>query len=392
MIEIKQNINIPKIAELFVELREKEEREERIDLLLPKQIKNKDFGVLFSLLQFVASWVRSPYSNSLCLPVSEENELSEYLFKEFAYPSIVLSWEKQIIDLNKMNVRPKLKEPSKSFFQQMEFFELPEKESVPIFCFDHDVSKRGLSKNFYESDNKVLSESAFDYTLFPAFQKIANHFNKKVFTDSIKGVLIPLYGIIHELFNNTHEHAKTSEKGHNLYPNLRALYLKFHKRNIESYKDLYKEHPGLLEYFNSEFDLNSKNELYLFEVSVLDSGPGLVKRYANTSNLNMTMRKEVEFIKHCLFRHNTSAKGLMKETKGLGLDRVLQTIDGKGFVRIKSGRADIFRNMKKWRYKEHNDPSEIILYDWKENTSDQFSQNPEATGTLISIIYPLDYK
>ena len=81
----------------------------------------------------------------------------------------------------------------------MDFFQLPEKESVPIYCFDHDLSKRGRSRTFYGNDANILTEATLDITLFPAFEKIS-WFNKRVFFDSIKEHLNSFYGIIHELF------------------------------------------------------------------------------------------------------------------------------------------------------------------------------------------------
>jgi hypothetical protein len=335
--------------------------------------------------------MRSSNSKSLMLPFSGDKELKEYLFEEFVYPAIVMSWEKEILDNNGVNIKPLLKEPSKEYFKTMEYFQLPEKESVPIFCFDHDLSKRGLPRIFYGNDSKILTEATLDITLFPAFEKISI-FNKRVFFDSIKDHLITFYGIIHELFDNTDEHARTNEQGFNLYPNIRAVYFKFHKRNIESYRELYQSHPGLLNYFSSGFSLNPKDELYLLEISVLDSGPGLVKRFEHISKLEMSMNSEVESIKRCLFKESTSTKMVGKTVKGLGLDRVLKTIDRKGFVRIKSGRADVFRDMKNFNYVEHSSPSEIDLYDWKSNEKNSFTENVEAIGTLISIIYPLEFK
>jgi len=275
----------------------------------------------------------------------------------------------------------------------MEYFTLPKNESTPIFCFDHDLSKRGYSRAFYELED-ILPEGALDYTLYPAYQKLKNN-SRETFKSALgDSVIVAFSAIIHELFNNTHEHARTDEKGFNLYPNIRAVYLKFHKRRIDSHiGNYYNKQPGLLEYFDSAFHLNKQNEVYLLEISVLDSGPGLVKRYKKTSSLEgISIEEEVEIIKECLHKRNTSAVGADKEIKGLGLDRVLQTIDGKGFIRIKSGRVDVFRNMKRHRYKAHKTPSDIILYDWLENTPESFKMHPEATGTLISIIYPLDYR
>jgi len=95
MIEIKKNITISDIDQLYEDLKTKEKLKRKIDLLLPKQLENNDFGVLFSLIQFAATWVRSDYSGTLILPVNDIKEYEEYLFKEFVYPLVVLSWEKE---------------------------------------------------------------------------------------------------------------------------------------------------------------------------------------------------------------------------------------------------------------------------------------------------------
>ncbi len=388
MIKVERNITIPKIGNLYAEL--DSSKDEEIDLYLPKKIEKLDFGVLFSYLQFLATWIRKENSGKLHLPVSTVEEAITYLDEnEFVYPSLVLAWEKDIIDSEGENLKSALKEPSKRYFDKMDFFELKGR-SVPIFCFDHDKSKRGLSKHFYKSSRELISEDGLGFNLFRAFQKIGSH-NPSVFRNSIKSNFDSFIAIIHELFANTHEHAKTNELGHNLYPNIRAIQLKFHTKKIENYIELYHDFKGMVDYFNSGFKVNVLGDLYLVEISILDSGPGLVKRYKGFSEYNISINEEIEIIKKCLYRHNTSAEGLQGEVKGIGLDRVLRTLDGKGFVRIKSGRADVFRDMKNQRYVDHSQASDIQLNDWKKNSTTDFSVYPPAEGTLISIFYPLEY-
>lgn len=388
MIKIERNITIPKINQLFAELDSC--ATEKIDLYLPKKIEKSEFGVLFSYLQFLATWVRNEKSGKLHLPVNSIEEAITYLNEnEFVYPSIVLSWEKEIIDINGNNLRSVFKEPSKKYFEKMDFFELKGR-SVPIFCFDHDKSNRGLSKHFYKNSRELVSEDGLGFNLFRAFQKIGSH-NPSVFRNSIKSNFDSFIAIIHELFANTHEHAKTNELGHNLYPNIRAIQIKFHTKKIENFIELYHDFKGMVDYFNSGFKVNDQGDLYLIEISILDSGPGLVKRYKGKSEFNIKINEEIEIIKECLYRHNTSAEGLRGEVKGIGLDRVLKTIDGKGFVRIKSGRADVFRDMKNQRYVHHERASDIQLNDWQNNSTTDFAVYPPAEGTLISIFYPLEY-
>lgn len=386
VLKITPSITIPKLNDLFDELSKL--KEDGVDLQLPKRIDSLDFGVLFSLLQFIATWIRAKQTGNLLLPVKGIEEAKRYLEEnEFVYPAIVLCWERQILDEDNTNLRLDLKEPSKAYFQRMDFFEL-KGNSVPIFCFDHDKVMRGLSRHFY-NENRLVNEGVLGFNLHKAYQKIGS-FNKDVFRESMKNSLENFNGIIHELFGNTNEHAKTNELGQNLYPNIRAIQLKFHKKTLVRFKETYHDFPGLIRYFDSEFETN-EGELYLVEISILDSGPGLYKRYTGSRAYDTAIFNEVQIIKECLYRHNTSSTSSKRDNKGIGLDRVLSTLDDKGFVRIKTGRADVFRDMKSHRYSHHERASDIKLFDWQSNSETDFIEHPPAAGTLLSIFYPLNF-
>lgn len=388
MIKIPNNLSIPKVQDLYSQLFNS--KEHTIDVHLPKKIEKPGFGLLFSYLQFLATWIRNERSGRLYLPIQDKKNLNSYLEdQEFVYPSVVLAWEKEIVSESGENIKKELKAPSKVYFEKMDFFEL-KGTSVPIYCFDHDKSSRGLSKHFYRNNRELFSEDALGLNLFRAYQKIGSH-NTSVFRNSIKKSLESFNAIIHELFSNTHEHAKTNELGHTLYPNIRAVQLKFHKKPINKFVEDFHEFVGLVNYFNSDFSVNNQGDLYLIELSILDSGPGLVKRYEALSEYNLTIEEEIEIIKKCLYRHNTSAEGFRGEIKGIGLDRVLQTLDGKGFLRIKTGRADVFRDMKTNRYNHHERASDIQLNDWYSNSPTKYTTYLPTVGTLLSIFYPLDY-
>ena len=394
MIKIPQNISISKIYSLYSEFESTDE--EIVDIELPKKNENMEFGILFSFLQFLATWLRSTKSGKLILPIDSENEkeveeeVEIYMHdNEIVYPSIVLSWEKEIISRTGKKLKNILKKPSKKYFNKMDFFEL-KGMIAPIYCFDHDKSNRGLSRHLYNKRD-LVSEDFLGFNLHRAFTKICGH-NYKVTRKSIRDNYDSFSAIIHELFANTHDHAKTNELGNNLYPNIRAILLKFHKKPAKKFLETYKDHKGLINFFKSDFKVNNQNDIYLIEISILDSGPGIVKRYKGVSGYDFPIDREVELIKECLYRHNTSEEGLGGEVKGIGLDRVLRTIDGKGFVRIKSGRADVFRDMKNNQYTHHDRASKITLNDWKSNSISEFTVNSPVQGTLISIFYPLEFE
>ena len=388
MIKITGNLSISKLQNLYAELTAS--NDSVIDIQLPKKIEKMDFGLLFSYLQFLSTWVRNERSGKLRLPIKSVDEAVKYLDdNEFVYPSIVLAWEKEIINENGENIKNELKRPSKDYFNRMDYFDL-KGTSVPVYCFDHDKSNRGLSKNFYRNNRELVNEDTLGFNLHRAFQKIGSH-NNFVFRNNIKIHIETLIAIIHELFTNTHEHAKTNELGHNLYPNIRAVQLKFHKKQIDKFVEQFQGFEGLIKYFNSGFDLNEQNELYIIEISILDSGPGLVKRYKRISEYNISINEEVAIIKECLCRHNTSAGNFKDEIKGIGLDRVFQALDGKGFFRIKTGRVDVFRDMKNNRYSHNINASQIQLNDLQTDHTSVFTTHPATEGTLLSIFFPLNF-
>ncbi len=388
MLLIPKDISIEKLEKLYTEL---SKSKEKIDIKLPLSIDTIEFSLLFSLIQFVATWMRKPNSGNLHLPILEK-DIEDYLYKnEFAYPIIVICWEKEILNAEGINIKHSIKEPSKNYFKKMDFFDIKHYGNVPIYCFDFDKSNRGVAKSLYMDKDNVFPEDVLGINLYPAYQKVGAY-NKSLFRQNISKDLDSFTAIIQELFSNTHEHAKTNEIGFYLYPNIRAINLQFHKKKLETFKESYKNFKGLEQYFLSDFKLSNQDELYLLEISIIDSGPGLVKRFSGISDLNqIDTVQEVNFIKKCLYRHNSSSDISIYETKGIGLDRVLQTLDKKGFLRIKTGRLDVIRDVRTNNYKHEENPENISLFDWKNNSEKDFVTYPEVSGTLISIFYPLTF-
>src|ERR1041385_3135279 len=121
MIELRSNITIPKIIALYKELNSGNPAGS-VDLKLPTSLSQNHFGVVFSLLQFIATWMRTSSSGQLILPVKTPEDALEYLKNEFVYPAVVLSWEKEILNLNGENIRGLLKKPSQDYYRELDFF------------------------------------------------------------------------------------------------------------------------------------------------------------------------------------------------------------------------------------------------------------------------------
>jgi len=168
--------------------------------------------------------------------------------------------------------------------------------------------------------------------------------------------------------------------------------IKFYKKTRQKLVDEFKSQKGITTFFKSDtLKENSIKELYFLEIDVFDSGIGFVRKYKSLNpSENLT---DIDIIKKCLIKHNTSAKGLEKDDKGIGLDRILTILDGKGFLRIKTGNNTVYRNLISNPYKKIKKDSvkNMELFDWKNNSNEVYTNYPYAEGSVITIIYPLSY-
>ena len=89
--------------------------------------------------------------------------------------------------------------------------------------------------------------------------------------------------------------------------------------------------------------------------------------------------------------HNTSAKGLEKDDKGIGLDRILSILNKKGFLRIKTGNICVYRNLITHNHREidKEDIGSMELFDWIKNSNSDYTTLKNAKGAVVTIIYPL---
>ena len=101
---------------------------------------------------------------------------------------------------------------------------------------------------------------------------------------------------------------------------------------------------------------------------------------------------DIDIIKRCLMLHMSSAKGLNKDEKGFGLDEILKILDGKGFLRIKTNRRCIFRNMITHPYRKVDKEQDLDLFDWDLNSRSKYSELSNAAGACVTILYPLSTK
>lgn len=397
---IESNINLNKVEELYGDL--SKDLSDKAELILPKEYKNKDFFEVPSYIQYLSSWFRKNKNAKVILPFEDGNLVDKDSFERFFeeepnYVASILGWNGDICDLNGNNIKPLIKSYTTDIRSQMNSLQestrmLQKGGILFLTCFDHFAERNGLLNSFYINRNTFYPSNAFEFSPFvERLSFFATSFNKGIAVKNLSTIFKDITGMIYELMLNTHEWARTDENYKELNPNIRGVYLKFHKASVNTYLKKTEKDKGLHSFFNEpRFSKNVKGETYLLELSVFDSGPGFIRRYTSNSSDQLTIEEQVSIIKKCLTLHQTSASGERGVVKGAGLDRVQQILDGKGFLRIRTGKCSLYRDMYKIPYEEVTNSDQIKLYDWKTDNDKVYSELSEVQGTLISIIYPYE--
>jgi len=83
-----------------------------------------------------------------------------------------------------------------------------------------------------------------------------------------------------------------------------------------------------------------------------------------------------------------TSKGL---SKGFGLDHVLKLLSKKqGFLKIRTGRASLYRDLIQSPYIETLDISKVILNDWVNSSNSSYVNMNNTEGTMITMAYPIN--
>jgi hypothetical protein len=334
IIEIDKSITLDQLDSCYDRLARASEVDALVDLLLPIKLENHFGGLVPALFQVVITWSRYKNAGRLLLNIQNpgQADFNEILENELLFPSIILVWFKCDIynSTGEIDLRSYLKDPLGDIRNLMMKVRPMKGNKLLLVSIDHFPFVSGGLPMFETPDSFIDNEASTMRNLKPALESILS-FSKEVKKE------FALYGmdfikIIHELFKNTYEWARTDYNNIALNPSIRGTLVKFFKKRRQSILQEYKWHTGLRHYFESEVHVeNHQEELYFVELSVFDSGAGFVEKFESPDKSEIS---DIDIIKRCLMLHMTSAKGLEKDVKGVGLDKILQILSNKGLIRI----------------------------------------------------------
>jgi hypothetical protein len=385
MIKIDSKINIKSLEQAYAELSSKNS----VDITISKGLSSADFGLIPAIIQFFATWFNNTLQGKIILDIKNENELVEFYDSDYLFPSIVYCWSRDIIDSKGTDLKPLLKQHNLVKHEKMKKQTEGGGLKVLLSCFDHLSVKNGLLNAFYIDGYFIANEMQFDFAIDKSIRQVFT-FNKNLLSNNLSQFHTEIIASIYELIKNTDDWGRTDEFNKPLNPNSRGLYLKLHRRTRESFITGFANNEGLKDYFSiSNFEASSINELYFLELSVYDTGIGFIQRNLGIEENQLNPSEQVEIIKKCLIKNNTTATGIEKGIKGQGLDRIMKILDNKGLFWLRTANVSVFRNLRKNRYKDSSLSKDIELYDTVTNSSSTYSDLKSSKGSVITLVYPI---
>lgn len=359
-----------------------------ITMILPAEINNYKFSLLADLLQLTITINKKVRIATIKFEFEITDETLNSLYgQEFIYPIISLLWNTaSFVDLNNENIKNKLRELQNAFFIKMNSLTRLKGNKFILTNIDHFSNNKGLIKLLENSNGFNDNEGQIIDSVRNILMNYVLTFNKKN-TEEIKNIVNDIGAIVYELTKNTYEWGRTDSLGIPISPSIRGVYLKFYNNKKENITKEYHNTP-LEDYFNQksliERSLNNKGNIYYLEILVFDSGVGFIEKFNDKENLS-----DIDVLKRCLIKNQTTATSNLKSKKGLGLDRILNILNRTGFIKISTDKYCVYRNLIKDEYKpiDINKLEDLKLEDWNRNNF-KSNESEKISGSYLSILYP----
>ena len=214
--------------------------------------------------------------------------------------------------------------------------------------------------------------------------------------------------ILHELFKNTHDHARTAVDKTPLDLSLRGIYARYYPADELKAKTLTPSiedfNLNQVELFARHFfeSMKPRHEglrpkapmtfLGMLEISIFDSGPGFAATYLKENFEAASVQEQFDAVLGC-FRTGRSSTN--DESRGYGLWKVLRDLkEMKGLIRVRTNRINVYRDFARipdsWMSRTDIVAPEERLLDWKRGFTSKIDEGyPDVQGAHLSILIPL---
>jgi hypothetical protein len=299
------------------------------------------------------------------------------------------------------------------FKRQRSWPDLNVHDRAALLCLDNVPPAIGLPVQLYppSPDSRVASRDQFEHLVDQMIKAVTAEAN-------IRGAITShrerLTTILHELFKNTHDHARTTVDRQPLSLSIRGPYARYYTSEQLSYTapptvtdaagneipPPLNQAENYASYFvrprpapvnNRLLPVPERNFLGLLELSVFDTGPGFASTYLKAGFAGASAQEQFEAVLGC-FSTGQSSTG--DESRGYGLWKVLRDLkELKGFIRVRTNRVHVYRDFawfgNMFLQSDIAAPAERLM-DWRRGITQRITEGyPDMQGAHVSVLIPL---
>lgn len=387
MISFKSDDTLVDIEDAYYKL----QSDEVVDIRLPAHMRHGGtFGITSAICQFVATWARNNQEGKL-LPYGSRGGASSFaellhqphgLIAGYLAPHLV---DPKRIELEKQEVLSQAI-PYIEAMQSSKFRETMNGRGAILTCFAG--AKNEFLLPLYEYNNLKGMRGSGDFENLT--RKLIEVCDPSALRNMPDTLIQTLGQLIRELFENTNDHANSDEFGRSYtwgYPNARGVFAKYisfapnAKDVISSFDDV----PHRLYFQKALLNSTGNKTLDFIELSVMDCGPGIAKRWLAHVNPNESIENVSIEVEEALVRETFELGKTSKPISGtgVGLYTVIKSlVKLKALLRLRTGRLCFYQDFSS---------GAGDAFEPRHWLSDR-KELPRTVGTSFSILIPLSSK
>jgi hypothetical protein len=318
------------------------------------------FGISAAFIQFFATWVRSSSGKPLLKlhsSAATANGVENLAQEPHGMAALYFSPSIENSDHQVVATREGLSHAVKRIhaMQSGHYLQTMHGRGVFLACFAGAHNEYLLP--FYSNNRSGALRGREDFSRLTEqiVRACAPSALRKLSTKHMASVSSLLY----ELFRNTDEHAQTDELGNRYHRNMRGLIVKYISYSADSLSSvsnvddipqnifLMRTLANQALHKDTQGGQRASADLVFLEITIFDTGPGLVKRWLAKNNPtkkidDIDIDDEVKYVQQCFEQHATTKDS---SVSGHGLSLVLSSLkDLKAFLRLRTGRVCLIQD------------------------------------------------
>jgi hypothetical protein len=161
VLKIKHSLKLSDFDKHYRELGFLADQNATIDIEIPRQITKNFFSVTSSLIQFIATWLRTFGHGRLIIDLKDEQEIISKMYEEeFFFPIVSLAWnDVPIVDTTGKNLRPILRSYQNEFIVKMRRVSALKGDKLLLVNLDHFDNDTGILP-FFENKNQIITNES----------------------------------------------------------------------------------------------------------------------------------------------------------------------------------------------------------------------------------------